>query len=189
MYVFQLFFFCILSLHIFVMSARRALRKASKTVKITSVGHQMQSVACIFSGLRCENWMWVQRHLHSRFPTSKKPKNSKKITFFCVFSLHKYMSVRKALWKASKWSKTGLLGIKCCQSVLFCLVFSRRIECEFKINFTVVSQCRKTRKNVKNHCFWPFLTIPRDFCRGKLVSADNGCNFFWKKIILFFLQN
>ena len=87
------------------MSAREAHQKASKTVKNMSVGHQMMSFACILPGLWCENRMRVQSHLHSRFPKSKKPKNSKN-HLFCIFSWYKYVTVSwKALWKALKTVK------------------------------------------------------------------------------------
>ena len=65
----------------FCMSARKAHQKASKTVKNTSTRHQMMSLAHISPGLRCENRMRVQNHLHSRFPMSKKPQKVKKSLF------------------------------------------------------------------------------------------------------------
>ena len=68
----------------FCMSVREAHQKASKTVKNTSTRHQMLSFAYISLVLRCENRMRVQSHLHSRFPKSKKPKNSKN-HFFAYF--------------------------------------------------------------------------------------------------------
>ena len=94
----------------FCMSARKAHQKASKTVKNTSTRHQMLSFACISPGLRCENRMRVQSHLHSRFPKSKKPKNSKN-HLFCIFSWYKYVTVSwKALWKALKTVKNRSVG-------------------------------------------------------------------------------
>ena len=142
---------------------RVAFCKASKSVINMSRRHQMLSFACISLVLRCENRMQVQSHIHSRFPKSKKPKNSKN-HIFCIFSWYKFVTVSgKALWKALKRSKTGLPGIKCCQSLVILPVFNREIEYEVKITFTTISQCQKNRKNSKNHCFWPFLTIPRDF--------------------------
>ena len=62
-------------------SSREAHRKASKTVKIRSIGHQMLSFACILSGLWSESQTWVQNHLHSRFPRSKKPEKVEKSLF------------------------------------------------------------------------------------------------------------
>ena len=79
------YFFCIFSWYKFVTVSWKAFWKATKSVKNRSVGHQMLSIACMFSCLQPGNRMWVQNYLHSRFPTSKKPQKFKKITVFGLF--------------------------------------------------------------------------------------------------------
>ena len=120
-----------------------------------SIGHQMLSFACILPGSRFENRMRVQSHLHSRFRKSKKPKNSKKSAFLAYFlGINLSLFPGMPFEKPQKRSKTGLPGIKCCQSLVFSPVFSLEIECESKIAVKVVSQRQKTRKKSKYHCFF-----------------------------------
>ena len=123
----------------------------------------MLSSAHISPGLRCEKRMRVQSHLHSRFPKSKKPKNSKNRILWPIF-WYNFVTVSGRLFeKPQKHLNTYLFGIKCCQSLVFCLIFTLKIECELKVTFTIVSQRRKNRKKSKNHCFGY-----REFCRGKI---------------------
>ena len=73
--------FCLFFLRKYVTFYWKAFWKASENVKNMSVGHQMLSAACIFSGLRSGKPMCIQNHRHSRFPTSKKPQKVKKSLF------------------------------------------------------------------------------------------------------------
>ena len=80
------------------------------------------------------------------------------LAFFTPFSYFCFdfpKSARKAHRKAPKMVKTGLMGIKCCFSLVFCPLFCLKIECEFKIACTVGSQRQKTEKN-KNYLFFVY---------------------------------
>ena len=148
----------------FCMSARKAHRKASKTVNKVYIRHQMLSFACISLVLRCENRMQVQSHIHSRFPKSKKPKNSKN-HIFCIFSWYKFVTVSgKALWKALKTVKNRSVGHQMLS-----------IAC----NFTGLQSGNRIRGQNHLHNHFPMSKKPQKFKKSLFLAFFDHTPWFY----------
>ena len=121
---------------------------------------QKQSKRCL-SGIRCclslvfHQVFGVKIECESKVTftvVSQSPKNRKfkKIIFFAYFpGINMSLFPGSLFEKPEKRSKTGLLGIKCCQSLVFCPVFSLKIKYEVKITFTAMwKKPQKVKKSL-----------------------------------------